>query len=96
MEPRTTNPESRLSDRRGVTQSHRDPQAHDQRRTFRTTADFPSVLRELEAQGFTSTEAGNLAAYLFGLARTDDGWTIEQIERLLFVRHLVARRRMWS
>jgi hypothetical protein len=64
--------------------------------SFRTTDDIPAALRELRAQGFTSTEAGNLAAYHLGLTHTNDGWTIDEIERLLFVRHLVTRRHIWS
>jgi hypothetical protein len=64
--------------------------------SFRATGVIPRASRELVAQGFTSTEAGNLAAYLIGLGRTNDGWTIDEIERLLFVRHLVSRQRIRS
>ncbi len=62
----------------------------------RLADDVPSALRDLVAQGFTSTEAGNLAACLLGLARTDEGWRIDEIERLLFVHHLVAHRHLRS
>ena len=46
--------------------------------------------------GSEPTEAGNLTAYLIGLAPVESGWTVDEIERLLFVRHLVERRRIKS
>ena len=47
--------------------------------------------RYLIAKGFQPGEAGNLTAFLYGLAPVEGGWTVEEIERLLFVRHLVER-----
>jgi hypothetical protein len=41
--------------------------------------------------GFRSDEAGNLTAYLQGLPPVDGGWAVGEIERLLFLRHLVER-----
>lgn len=52
--------------------------------------------RYLTGHGFQPTEAGNLTAYLIGLAPVERGWTVDEIERLLFVRHLVERRRIKS
>jgi hypothetical protein len=47
--------------------------------------------RLLGSRGFRSDEAGNLTAYLHGLSPVKGGWTVGEIERLLFVRHLVER-----
>ena len=52
--------------------------------------------RYLTGHGFEPTEAGNLTAYLLGLAPVETGWTVDEIERLMFVRHLVERRRIKS
>jgi hypothetical protein len=45
----------------------------------------------LGSKGFRSDEAGNLTAYLQGLTPVKGGWAVGEIERLLFVRHLVDR-----
>jgi hypothetical protein len=92
MERCTSNPAFEPSDRGRATQTARGLLPSGERLSFRTADEIPAALPELATQGFTSTEAGNLGAYLPGLARTDDGWTIDEIERLLFVRHLVTRR----
>jgi hypothetical protein len=47
--------------------------------------------RLLGSKGFRSDEAGNLTAYLQGLSPVKGGWAVEEIERLLFLRHLVER-----
>jgi hypothetical protein len=47
--------------------------------------------RLLGSMGFRSGEAGNLTAYLQGLPPVTDGWAVVEIERLLFLRHLVER-----
>lgn len=47
--------------------------------------------RLLGSMGFRSDEAGNLTAYLQGLPPVTDGWAVGEIERLLFLRHLVER-----
>ena len=96
MERCTSNPAFEPLDRGRATQTARGPVPPGERRTGRPADDIPAALRELATQGFTSTEAGNLGAYLLGLARTDDGWTIDEIERLLFARHLVSSQRVWS
>ena len=96
MERRTSNPAFEPSDRGRATQTARGLVPPGERLSFRTADDLSAALRELAAQGFTSTEAGNLGAYLLGLARTDDGWTIDEIERLLFARHLVSSQRIRS
>ena len=51
-----------------------------------------AAARFLASNGFRPAEAGNLTAYLHGLAPVEGGWTADEIERLLFVRHLVERQ----
>lgn len=58
--------------------------------------DVRADLQYLTAQGFQPTEAGNLTAYLIGLAPVERGWTVDEIERLLFTRHLFERRHIKS
>jgi hypothetical protein len=48
-----------------------------------------ATYRDLGARGLTPTEAGNLTAYLQGLRPVDVGWTVAEIDHLLFLRHLV-------
>ena len=53
-----------------------------------------SLYQQLESLGLRSSEAGNVTAYLNGLAPVSGGWTIEEVERLLFVRYLDERRQL--
>jgi hypothetical protein len=48
-----------------------------------------AVFRGLGTRGLEPAHAGNLTAYLYGLPPIDGGWAISEIERLLFLRHLV-------
>ncbi len=50
-----------------------------------------ATYRDLGAKGFGPTEAGNLTAYLRGLRPTGRGWTVAELDRLLFLRYLVDR-----
>jgi len=50
--------------------------------------------RQLAMRGLTPAEAGNLTAYLHGIGPVSSGWTIGQIERLLFLRHLLRSGRL--
>jgi hypothetical protein len=45
--------------------------------------------QRLRMVGLTASEAGNLTAHLNGLHVSENGWTLQEIERLLFVRALV-------
>jgi hypothetical protein len=45
-------------------------------------------------RGLTPAEAGNLTAYLSGIGPISGGWTVGQIERLLFLRHLARSGRL--
>ena len=46
--------------------------------------------RLLGSKGFRPDEAGNLTGYLHGLPPVESGWRVGEIERLVFLRHLVA------
>lgn len=53
-----------------------------------------ATYRQLAMRGLTPGEAGNLTAYLNGIAPASSGWTVGQIERLLFLRHLARSGRL--
>jgi hypothetical protein len=55
-----------------------------------------STYHRLRMVGLTATEAGNITAHLSGLRIADQGWSLHEIERLLFVRALVERGRIPS
>ena len=55
-----------------------------------------ATYRQLGSIGMMPAEAGNLTAYLHGLTPVEGGWTIAEVERLLFVRYLVDRVRLRS
>jgi hypothetical protein len=50
-----------------------------------------AAAQQLVRRGLRPAEAANVVAYLVGLAPVERGWTVEEIERLLFVRFLVER-----
>lgn len=50
-----------------------------------------ATFRDLRVKGFAADEAGNLTAYLNGIRPVEGGWTLGEIDRLLFLRHLVRR-----
>jgi hypothetical protein len=60
------------------------------RRTARRT------YQRLRMAGLTASEAGNLTAHLSGLHVAEHGWTLREIERVLFVRALVELGRIAS
>ena len=55
-----------------------------------------ATYRELGARGLAATEAANLTAYLHGIRPAERGWSIEQIDHLLFLRYLFERGRIRS
>jgi hypothetical protein len=61
-----------------------------EQRSVRTT------YHRLRMVGLSPTEAGNLTAHLNGLRIADQGWTLHEIERLLFMRALVEGGRIPS
>ncbi len=50
--------------------------------------------RALIRRGLGSTEAANLVAYLNGLRVGEASWTLGEINRLLFLRHLYRSGRL--
>lgn len=52
--------------------------------------------QRLRMVGLSATEAGNLTAHLNGLHVAEQGWTLQEIERLLFIRALVDLGRIPS
>jgi hypothetical protein len=55
-----------------------------------------STYQHLRMVGLSPSEAGNLTAHLNGLRVAEPGWTLEEIERLLFIRALVDLGRIPS
>jgi hypothetical protein len=55
---------------------------------------FGQVARRLQISGFTPIEAGNLIARLAGLSHASSGWTIRQVEHLVFIRAIVETGRL--
>ena len=53
-----------------------------------------SMVRRLLLAGFTPTEAANLAGLAVGLRPVASGWSVREIERLRFLRHLAASGRL--
>lgn len=58
--------------------------------------DLRATARRLVEHGLGPPEAANLTAYLYGLPPVAGGWTVDELERLLFVRHLVDTERLRS
>jgi hypothetical protein len=58
------------------------------------TGAVDETYRGLRAIGWSDGEAGNLAAYLAGIGKVRNGWTIREVEGLLFIRALVADGRL--
>jgi hypothetical protein len=61
-----------------------------------STANVRATFRRLRAMGLDATEAGNLTAYVRGIRPVEGGWTVKEIDQLLFIRYLVERRRLAS
>jgi hypothetical protein len=52
------------------------------------TPSIDQTYRDLIRRGFDSVEAANLVAHLAGLRVGDGSWTLGEVNRLLFLRHL--------
>jgi hypothetical protein len=55
-----------------------------------------STYQRLRMVGLTAAEAGNLTAHLNGLKVAGQGWTLREIEGLLFIRALADLGRIPS
>ncbi|HET9457475.1 MAG TPA: hypothetical protein VFO78_09050 [Candidatus Limnocylindrales bacterium] len=87
----------RAAGRRATAKGSPGPQAGERELSPESAAgDLREASRYLSAQGFRPSEAGSLTAYLYGLAPVEGGWTLDEIGRLLFVRHLIVRQLMKS
>ena len=49
------------------------------------------AMRDLLRAGCTPSEAANLIGLSYGLRPIEGGWTLREIERLRFARHLASR-----
>ena len=97
MNPHTTHLDSRAPDRGPTATNTSRPRTWHQPVSVPMTAgDVRRASRYLIAHAFRPAEAGNLTAYLHGLAPVEGGWTVDEIEGLLFVRHLVEHQRLTS
>jgi hypothetical protein len=77
-------------------------QSTEQLRTARPTATtdgqgtIPTTYRRLRILGFDEREAGNLAAYVSGIAIARQPWTVRELTHLLFLREMNRLGRRWS
>jgi hypothetical protein len=53
-----------------------------------------AAVRSLQISGFTAGEATNLTARLAGLPVVRSGWSVRQVEHLIFLRAIVANGRL--
>jgi len=53
-----------------------------------------ATYKVLILRGLSSTEAANLVAYLNGLRVGDASWTLGEVHRILFLRHLYRSGRL--
>ena len=66
----------------------------DDHETVRGAVDVARTARGLLLAGLSPTEASNLAAHLAGLPPAGTGWTVRQVEHLLFLRSIVETGRL--
>jgi hypothetical protein len=59
-------------------------------------ASVSEAFRILTARGLRSHEAGNVTAYSLGLSPIEGGWSVGEIERLLFTSYLLAQGHIGS
>jgi hypothetical protein len=62
--------------------------------SVRMSPPFGQLARRLQQRGFTPTEAANLLARCAGLPAARSGWTIRQVEHLVFIRTIVENGRL--
>ena len=53
-----------------------------------------AAVRSLQISGFTAGEATNLTARLAGLPLVRSGWSVHQVEHLIFLRTIVSTGRL--
>ena len=62
--------------------------------TARRSIEVVITARRLQLGGFSITESSNLTARLAGLAPAQTGWSLRQIDHLLFLRSIVETGRL--
>jgi hypothetical protein len=62
--------------------------------TARRSFEVAVTARRLQLGGFTLTEASNLTARMAGLPPVRTGWSVRQVEHLLFLRSIVETGRL--
>lgn len=77
-----------------TTWTHTDDGPMADHETVRMSPPYGQVARRLQHCGFTPTEAANLMARLAGLPAARSGWTIRQVEHLVFIRTIVETGRL--
>jgi hypothetical protein len=68
----------------------------DDHETTRRPAEVRQTARRLQMSGLTLAEASNLTARLAGLRPARTGWTVRQVDHLLFLRSIVETGRLES
>ena len=66
----------------------------DDHETTRRTLEIRQTARRLQMGGLSLGEAANLTAHLAGLRPAETGWTLRQVEHLLFLRSIVESGRL--
>jgi len=69
-------------------------QGHDGRERARRVLPVAATTWRLQLCGLSVTEASNLTAHLNGLPAVESGWTVRQIEHLLFLRSILETGRL--
>jgi hypothetical protein len=67
---------------------------HDDHERARRDLPVSATARRLQLCGLSVSEAMNLTAHLSGLRAVESGWTVRQIEHLLFLRSIVETGRL--
>jgi hypothetical protein len=62
--------------------------------TARRTVEVARMARRLQLSGLTVGEAANLTAHLAGLPPVRTGWSLRQVEHLLFLRSIIETGRL--
>jgi hypothetical protein len=66
----------------------------DDHERFHWALPIAATTRDLQRRGLTIVESANLTARLAGLGFVRSGWTVRQIEHLVFLRSIVDSGRL--
>jgi hypothetical protein len=78
----------------GFTPAQVREQRIDDHETTRRSVEVAVTARRLQQGGLTLGEASNLTAHLAGLPPVRTGWSLRQVEHLLFLRSIVESGRL--